>query len=140
MKRTTTKVRNIFTATVVALAFRLHGVYSFQSVRIQSSSSSQTLRSVALFGKKSSSSENLHRKDKQEGEEFIFGSGSDFDYIQNFPLDDQIFGSLNRKVKELELGIGKRYIIRTQRGFLNVHYEVRRYSSGLCWTSSSDLR
>jgi hypothetical protein len=79
-----------------------------------------------LFGEKSSSSENLRRKDKQEGEEFLFGSGGDLDYIQNFPSDDQIFSSLNSKVKELELGIGKRYIIRTQRGFLNVHYEVRR--------------
>jgi len=121
MKRTTTKIRNVFIATAVALAFRLHGVYSFQSVRIQSSSS-QTLRYFALFGEKSSS-ENLRRKDKQEGEEFLFGSGSDLDYIQSFPSDDQIFSSLNSKVKELELGIGKRYIIRTQRGFLNVHYE-----------------
>lgn len=138
MKRTTTKIRNVFIATAVALAFRLHGVYSFQSVRIQSSFS-QTLRCFALFGEKSSS-ENLRRKDKQEGEEFLFGSGSDLDYIQSFPSDDQIFSSLNSKVKELELGIGKRYIIRTQRGFLNVHYEVRRYSSGLCWTSSSDIR
>jgi len=121
MKRTTTKIRNVFIATAVALAFRLHGVYSFQSVRIQSSFS-QTLRCFALFGEKSSS-ENLRRKDKQEGEEFLFGSGSDLDYIQSFPSDDQIFSSLNSKVKELELGIGKRYIIRTQRGFLNVHYE-----------------
>merc|ERR1712224_1114287 len=85
--------------------------------------STRSYRSVTLYSKKSPSSENLRRKDQQEGEEFLFGSGDDLNHNRNFPSDDQISSSLNRKVKELELGIGKRYIIRTQRGFLNVHYE-----------------
>ena len=111
---------------VVALLSIVVGVHSFQSLHA-GLSSSQALRSVALFSENNSSSENIRRKDQQEGEEFLFGSGDDLDYARTFPSDDQIFNSLNRKVKELELGIGKRYIIRTQRGFLNVHYEVRLF-------------
>jgi hypothetical protein len=115
---------NILIATLVALSFGEDGVYSFQSAPTKLTSN-QALRSVSLFGKKSSSSENI----QQDGEEFLFGSENDLDDARNFPSDEQISSSLNRKVKELELGIGKRYVIRTQRGFLNVHYEVRTYSS-----------
>lgn len=53
----------------------------------------------------------------------MFGSGADSDLSNDLPSDDQISSLLNRKIKELNLGIGKRYITRTQRGFLNVHYE-----------------
>ena len=126
---TTTNIRKILTiiVVVVALAFRLDGVFSFQ-VTSRRSSPLRAHRSVTLFAENSSSSsENLRREDQQGGEEFLFGSGNDFEYVENFPSDDQIFSSFNRKIKELELGIGKRYIIRTQRGFLNVHYEVRMY-------------
>ena len=119
-------MRNYFIIAIVAQALRLHRVYSFQTLRTQLRST-RSYRSSTLYSKKSSSSENLRRKDQQEGEEFLFGSGDDLNYIKDFPTDDQISISLNRKVKELELGIGKRYIIRTQRGFLNVHYEVRSY-------------
>ena len=139
MIRATTNIRNVLIITIVALAFRVDKVYSFMSVRALFPPS-QALRSVALFEKQSSSSENLRRKDQQEGEEFLFGSGNDLDYVRDFPTDDQLFSSLNRKVKELELGIGKRYIIRTQRGFLNVHYEVRSYLSEFCRKNNSDVR
>jgi len=122
MIRATANIRNVFIISIVALAFRVNKVYSFLSVRALFPPS-QAFQSVALFEKKSPSSENLRRKDQQEGEEFLFGSGNDLDYVRDFPSDDQLFSSLNRKVKELEVGIGKRYIIRTQRGFLNVHYE-----------------
>ena len=123
---TTIGVRKALTITVFALFFAVDGIYSFQSIRPKLSCP-QTFQASALFGEKSSSSENSSRKDQQEVEEFLFGSGDGADCVHNIPSDNQISSSLNRKIKELELGIGKRYIIRTQRGFLNVHHEVRRY-------------
>ena len=126
-------IRTIITITVAVLAFGTDRVDSFQLVRTQLQSS-QAIRSFALFGKKSS--ESVCRKDQQEGEDFVFGSGNDLNYAENVASDDEISSSLNRKLKELELGIGKRYITRTQRGFLNVHYEVRGYfamEQRPCW-------
>jgi len=112
-------MRNPLFVTVAALASGIYGVHSFLSQL----PCTQTHRSATLFADKSSSSENTNRKDNQEGDDFLFGSGEDLNYNPNSATDDQISSSLNRKIKELELGIGKRYIIRTQRGFLNVHYE-----------------
>jgi len=68
----------------------------------------------------------------------LFGSGSDSELSEDYPSDDQISNSLNRKMKEIDLGIGKRYITRTQRGFLNVHYEVRMLSLSLDYLSSKE--
>jgi len=92
-------------------------VLSFQASRRLSHRAS---RSIPLFGEKSSSSD--YQKDQQE-EDFLFGGEIDSNSVRNSLSDDQLFSSLNRKIKQLELGIGKRYVIRTQRGFLNVHYE-----------------
>mmetsp|Transcript_6091 Transcript_6091/g.14767 ORF Transcript_6091/g.14767 Transcript_6091/m.14767 type:complete len:177 (+) Transcript_6091:282-812(+) len=122
MIRTTINIQNALMVVVFALIFAVDGVHSFQSVRPKVSCP-QTLQTSALFGEKSSSSENSSRKDQQEVEEFLFGSGDGVDCVHNIPSDNQISSSLDRKIKELELGIGKRYIIRTQRGFLNVHHE-----------------
>ena len=131
MSFTTTRIRTIIATVVavVALAFRLDGVLSFQASG-RRLSPMRVHRSVRLYAENPpSSSENLRRKDQQEKEEFLFGSGNDLNYVKDdFSSDDKIFSSLNRKIKELEFGIGKRYIIRTQRGFLNVHYEVRMYN------------
>lgn len=43
--------------------------------------------------------------------------------IPNDDDDINIFKSLEKRKKELTEGIGKRYVTRTQRGFLNVHSE-----------------
>lgn len=121
---TTTTICNTLILVIATLVFVLNGAHSFQSICVQLSSS-QAIRSTALLlGKKSSSSQNT-RRDQQEGEEILFGGEPGLDFGQELPTDDQISNSLNRKLKELEYGIGKRYIIRTQRGFLNVHHEVR---------------
>lgn len=120
---TTTTICKTLIVVIATLVFVLNGAHSFQSICVQLSSS-QAIRSTALLGKKSSSSKNT-RRDQQEGEEILFGGEAGLDFGQELPTDDQISNSLNRKLKELEYGIGKRYIIRTQRGFLNVHHEVR---------------
>ena len=45
------------------------------------------------------------------------------DNTQNLPTDDVLLQQLQQKTKELENGVGKRYIVRTTQGFLNVHSE-----------------
>lgn len=62
--------------------------------------------------------------------EFLGGGGSDFETVGTAPSDDEIFKSLSGRQKALRHGIGKRYVARTQRGFLNVHYEVRWENTG----------
>lgn len=124
-------IRYILNVMAIALTLEGEGVHPFQLKRSQLSCP-QVFRSVALYGQKSSSSDNIRRKDQKDDDEYLFGSGSDLDYVNQFASDDEILSSLNRKVKELELGIGKRYIIRTQRGFLNVHHEVRISFGILC--------
>jgi hypothetical protein len=42
--------------------------------------------------------------------------------------DKGLLQALKLRQRELERGIGKRYITRTQKGFLNVHKEVSRKS------------
>ena len=122
-------IRYFLNVMVIALALKGEGVHPFQLKRSQLSCP-QGFRSVALYGKKSSSSDDIRRKNQKDDDEYLFGS--DQDYVKQFTSDDEILSSLNRKVKELELGIGKRYIIRTQRGFLNVHHEVRITFGILC--------
>ena len=107
---------------ITVLAFLLNGVHSFQSAGVPFMPSRATL-STALLGEKSSFSENMSQG-QQESEEVLFGGEAMLDYAQDLPTDDQISNSLNQKLKELEYGIGKRYRIRTQKGFLNVHHEV----------------
>ena len=107
---------------ITVLAFLLNGVHSFQSAGVPFMPSRATL-STALLGEKSSFSENMSQG-QQESEEVLFGGEAMLDYTQDLPTDDQISNSLNQKLKELEYGIGKRYRIRTQKGFLNVHHEV----------------
>lgn len=63
----------------------------------------------------------MERKDPHDGHDFILEHENN---LENSISDDEISSSLSKKIKELKLGIGKRYIIRTQQGFLNVHYEV----------------
>ncbi len=63
-------------------------------------------------------------KDTLQHHEFFGGGGSDFDTVGTVPSDDAIFKSLTGRQQALSRGIGKRYIARTQKGFLNVHYEV----------------
>ncbi len=123
MIHVTISIQNALILTVFGLVFAMDGIFSFQSPGVIFSSP-RALRSLSLYSEKSSSPENSSRKDQQENEEFLFGS---VDCVDDIPSDNQISSSLNQKIKELELGIGKRYIIRTQRGFLNVHYEVRRH-------------
>lgn len=118
--RTTTSICNTLFFAVAVLALVLNGAHSFQSVGALISPS-RAIASTALLGGKSS--ENMSQG-QQESEEVLFGGEAGLDYAQDLPTDDQISTSLNRKLKELEYGIGKRYRIRTQRGFLNVHHEV----------------
>lgn len=105
------KMRTVLILATIIQVTILDDVYSFQTSSKQLPST-RALRSITLFGGKSSSEE-----------EFLFGSGDNLDEVRNYPSDDDISNSLERKVRELDLGIGKRYIIRTQQGFLNVHYE-----------------
>ena len=39
------------------------------------------------------------------------------------PDSKQLHSQLQARQRSLQHGVGKRYIVRTQRGFLNVHYE-----------------
>ena len=119
---TTTTIRKTVIIAITILAFLLDGVHSFQSARMPFTPSRATL-STALLGEKSSFSENMSQG-QQESEEVLFGGEAVLDYARDLPTDDQISNSLNQKLKELEYGIGKRYRIRTQKGFLNVHHEV----------------
>jgi hypothetical protein len=64
-------------------------------------------------------------KDALQDDEFFGGGSSKFDNAGTFSSDDVILTSLSQRQLALSRGIGKRYIARTQKGFLNVHYEVR---------------
>lgn len=108
----------IYSATLT-ISLILSGAFAF----LPRSSMSRAHRSISLFVENSSSSENFQGKNQQQEQDYLFGSGADSDLSNDLPSDDQISSLLNRKIKELNLGIGKRYITRTQRGFLNVHYE-----------------
>mmetsp|Transcript_26226 Transcript_26226/g.72012 ORF Transcript_26226/g.72012 Transcript_26226/m.72012 type:complete len:220 (-) Transcript_26226:1845-2504(-) len=103
---------------LVTLSFTTEGAFAF----LIQSASLRVNRSISVFAE--NCSENFQRKNQQQEEDYLFGSGNDLELSDDFPSDEQISSLLNRKIKELDLGIGKRYITRTQRGFLNVHYEV----------------
>jgi hypothetical protein len=50
----------------------------------------------------------------------------DFDFVVSTPVAERtstsdIYSSLQERVNSLENGVGKRYVVRTQQGFLNVH-------------------
>mmetsp|Transcript_26225 Transcript_26225/g.72007 ORF Transcript_26225/g.72007 Transcript_26225/m.72007 type:complete len:181 (-) Transcript_26225:1845-2387(-) len=102
---------------LVTLSFTTEGAFAF----LIQSASLRVNRSISVFAE--NCSENFQRKNQQQEEDYLFGSGNDLELSDDFPSDEQISSLLNRKIKELDLGIGKRYITRTQRGFLNVHYE-----------------
>jgi hypothetical protein len=55
-----------------------------------------------------------------DDQELLFGN-SELDAVTI--SDTSVFQALNHRQKSLKLGIGKRYVTRTQKGFLNVHYE-----------------
>lgn len=59
-------------------------------------------------------------------------TGMNNDGIQGaeFSVEDNVSNSyiskaLKKRQKDLQIGIGKRYMVRTQRGFLNVHSDTR---------------
>ena len=68
----------------------------------------------------------LYLIEDDESVQVLFGS-SDFDSVESLEKASEksqdIFSSLEARQKELNLGIGKRFVTRTQNGFLNVHYE-----------------
>lgn len=54
----------------------------------------------------------------------LFGSSTlDATASTSATEDSLLFESLKERQKSLKHGIGKRYVARTQKGFLNVHYE-----------------
>lgn len=54
----------------------------------------------------------------------LFGSSTlDATASASATEDSLLFESLKERQKSLKHGIGKRYVARTQKGFLNVHYE-----------------
>lgn len=57
----------------------------------------------------------------EDDREVLFGN-SEVDNDRNMS-GSSVYEALNDRKKALKLGIGKRYITRTQKGFLNVHYE-----------------
>jgi hypothetical protein len=60
--------------------------------------------------------------EEDHDQQVLFGS-SDFDTISSSFDASSLFTSLQERQDALKQGIGKRYITRTQKGFLNVHYE-----------------
>jgi hypothetical protein len=78
-----------------------------------------------------------------------FGAGA-MDAAKSVSQDADLLASLGRRQKALQLGIGKRFVTRTQKGFLNVHYEptdpydtnniVRQLQEGEIVTSTGPKR
>ena len=58
-----------------------------------------------------------------DNQEVLFGGSDQLDSTVTSSDDSSVFQALKDRQKQLKLGIGKRYITRTQKGFLNVHYE-----------------
>ena len=56
----------------------------------------------------------------EDDQEISFGN-SEMDTVTS--SSPSVFQALKDRQQSLKLGIGKRYVTRTQRGFLNVHYE-----------------
>jgi hypothetical protein len=60
--------------------------------------------------------------EEDQDQQVLFGS-SELDTISSSSDESCLFTSLQDRQDALKQGIGKRYITRTQKGFLNVHYE-----------------
>jgi hypothetical protein len=58
-----------------------------------------------------------------DDQEVMFGSSGVLDTADTTADDDSFMESLQNRHQALKQGIGKRYVTRTQQGFLNVHYE-----------------
>lgn len=79
----------------------------------------------------------------------VFGAGA-MDAAKSVSQDADLLASLGRRQKALQMGIGKRFVTRTQKGFLNVHYEptdpydtnniVRQLQEGEIVTSTGPTR
>lgn len=63
----------------------------------------------------------LHLVD--DDQEVVFGSSGVLDTASSDTTDSSLWKSLQRRQSALQQGVGKRYVTRTQKGFLNVHYE-----------------
>jgi hypothetical protein len=63
----------------------------------------------------------LLEEDQDQQVQFV---SSEFDTISSSFDASSFFKSLQERQDALKQGIGKRYITRTQKGFLNVHYEA----------------
>lgn len=57
----------------------------------------------------------------EDDQEVLFGTGGFVKTADN--IDSLLIESLKKRQNALQQGIGKRYITRTQQGFLNIHYE-----------------
>jgi len=57
-----------------------------------------------------------------DDQELLFGSSGVLDTADAVD-DSSIIKSFQQRQKALQQGIGKRYVTRTQKGFLNIHYE-----------------
>lgn len=58
----------------------------------------------------------------EDDQDILFGS-STLDGTAESQTDASLYESLKERKNALKHGIGKRYVARTQKGFLNVHYE-----------------
>ena len=58
----------------------------------------------------------------EDDQDILFGS-STLDGTSGSQTDASLYESLKERKRALKHGIGKRYITRTQKGFLNVHFE-----------------
>jgi len=81
-----------------------------------------TLRASPSSSSTSSSSSPNDSKATIEEDEVlsIFGALDDCNVT---PDSSEIYQALNDRLADMEQGIGKRYVCRTQRGFLNIHKE-----------------
>jgi hypothetical protein len=64
----------------------------------------------------------VEEDEDQVQQQQVFGAGA-MDAAKSVSQDADLLASLERRQKALQLGIGKRFVTRTQKGFLNVHYE-----------------
>lgn len=88
----------------------------------------------------------------EDDQEVVFGSSGilDSSAAGTTNTDRFLMESLQNRQKEIQQGVGKRYVTRTQKGFLNVHYEptdphdinnvVGKLEEGQIVTSTGPLR
>uniref|UniRef100_A0A7S3L334 SH3 domain-containing protein n=1 Tax=Amphora coffeiformis TaxID=265554 RepID=A0A7S3L334_9STRA len=92
------------------LAFQMRGSWN----------TARTAPASTLTSSSSSSSSPNVNKAVVEEDELIVG---DLDDCRATPDSSQLYEALQDRLAEMEQGIGKRYVCRTQRGFLNIHKE-----------------